>query len=124
MVKTLLVLLSALAAPAAGGEAIDIAWTPTGDFERTLVVATGKFVEICGPLERGRAVRWSFTTDRRLHFNIHYHVGKDVVYPARWDDASMASGTLEVSVPQTYCWMWSSKQKESADLRVTLKRER
>jgi hypothetical protein len=111
-----------LASPVAGAESIDIAWTPAGEFARTVSVAPGKLVEICGALERGQSVRWTFRADRPLDFNVHYHVGKDVVYPARHDASAAARGTLSVTENHEYCWMWSSTQPTPVRLDVSLAR--
>lgn len=106
----------------AHAEVVDIAWTASGGFERKVTVPAGKFVEICGPLERGETVRWAFESTHPLDFNVHYHVGKDVHYPSRQDGARSARGTLDVQSRQDYCWMWSSKQQAAAELSLTLEK--
>ena len=40
-----------------------------------------------------------------MDFNVHYHEGKDVRFPAKRAQVSKADGTLDVSVDQDYCWM-------------------
>ena len=42
-----------------------------------------KFAEIYGSLDAGQTVKWAFEADRVLNFNFHYHVDKDVRYPAK-----------------------------------------
>jgi hypothetical protein len=117
-----LVPLLLLASPVASAELIEIAWTPAGGFARTVSVAPGKFVEICGALERGQSVRWTFRADRPLDFNVHYHIGKDVVYPARHDASRAAQGTLSVTENREHCWMWSSTQPAPVRLDVSIAR--
>jgi hypothetical protein len=111
-----------LSAAVASADVVDIAWSPDGTFERTLVVPAGKFAELCGKLAQGAKVRWSFTADKPMAFNIHYHVGNVVTYPVRQDGASTASGDLVAPVGQDYCWMWTNKAAADARASVVLKR--
>jgi len=108
--------------PAANAEVLDIQWNSAGETERSLTVPSGKFAELCGPLSKGQSIAWTFKADQPLNFNIHYHVGKDVVFPEKHDDLAESRGNLNVPVEQQYCWMWSNKQSASARLQVTLKR--
>lgn len=111
-----------MAAVAARAEVIDLAWTEAGRFERSLTIAPGKFAELCGPLQPGQAVQWSFKAERPLNFNIHYHVDKDVRYPAKQDRVERAQGELAVESRQDYCWMWVNKTTSTSRLAVTLVR--
>lgn len=107
-------------APAA--ELVEISWTPAGRFERTVAVPAGGFAEVCGNLAKGARVRWDFVADVAMAFNIHYHVGKDVVYPERREGVARLSGELVAPVDQDYCWMWSNKSKSDAQAALTLQR--
>jgi hypothetical protein len=104
-------------------EVVDLQWKDGGRFERDLTIAPGKFAEICGPLEAGQAVHWSFKADRAVNFNVHYHVDKDVRYPARKDQVKRLQGDLVVDARQDYCWMWVNKTATAANLSVTLARK-
>lgn len=112
----------ALMSAAAAAEVVDIDWSRSGRFERSLSVPSGKFAEVCGKLAQGTRVRWAFDADRPLEFNIHYHVGKDVVYPAKRDAVVKTSGELAVPLDQDYCWMWTNKSEGEAKLGLTLSR--
>lgn len=105
-------LLAALAvaviATSARAELVDLAWDSAGRFEKSVNVAPGKFAEVCGHLSKGQSVAWSFKVDRPMNFNIHYHEGKHVVFPAKQDAAVEAQGKLDVGVSQDYCWMWTN----------------
>jgi hypothetical protein len=111
-----------LALPAARAEMVDIAWNAAGRFEHRFVVAPGKFAEACGALVRGQAVRWSFESPAPLNFNIHYHVGEKVEYPVRRDAVARAEGTLEATLDQDFCWMWTNKGSAPLNLQVRLSR--
>ena len=117
----LLALLLAAASPARA-EIVDIAWGAQGRFEHRFDIAPGKFAELCGKLEAGQAVRWSFESAAPLDFNIHYHVGKDVVYPAQMKQVAKAGDRLAVALAQDYCWMWTNKTAARATVSVQLQR--
>ena len=112
-----LAVLAAFAA-SAGSQVVDIAWDASGSFETKSPVAPGKFVEVCGKLNKSQAVAWRFEADQPIDFNIHYHAAGQVVFPEKRVAAAAASGTLKVPVDQDYCWMWTNPAK--ADALVTL----
>lgn len=107
---------------AARADVVGITWDTNARFETLLSVAPGKFAEVCGTLAQGQSIAWSFTADKPVNFNIHYHAGKQVVYPATQDGASRVEGLLDVSLDQDYCWMWTTKGASPAGVRLTLKR--
>jgi len=106
----------------AAAHIVDITWTPDGAFAHKTQIATGKFVELCGKLTAGEAVRWGFESTAAVDFNIHYHVGKDVVFPTRQAQVRTGRDTLKVELSQDYCWMWTNKGSGPVGLTVDLKR--
>jgi len=115
-------LLLALLAVDARADVTDIEWDGGGRFERTLSVAPGTFAELCTRLSKGQSVRWTFHADQPLNFNVHYHVGKEVIYAARDDRVREQNGYLEVAEDQDYCWMWTNDGKSPASLKTMLER--
>lgn len=101
---------------------VDIAWQPDGRFAHKAQIAPGKFVEVCGKLAVGEGVRWSFATGAPVDFNIHYHVGKEAVFPAKQAQVNSGRDTLNVAVAQDYCWMWTNKGSAPVSLTVDLAR--
>ena len=75
-------------APSARAELVNIGWDASGRFETETKVAPGKFAEVCGPLAKGHTVAWSFKADRPMNFNVHDHLGEQVVFPAKQDAAA------------------------------------
>ena len=116
----LAVLAAAVIAIDARAELVEIAWDKAGRFETAVSVAPGKFAEVCGPLDRGQSVAWSFKADRPMNFNIHE--GKQVVFPAQQDAAVDAQGKLDVSLSQDYCWMWTNKANAPIRLQLLLQK--
>jgi hypothetical protein len=108
--------------PLAQAEIIDIRWSADGRFTHSTTVAAGKFVELCGKLPAGQQVRWQFDAGAPLDFNVHYHVGKDVVYPVQLNAVASGRDLLDVRLAQDYCWMWRNKSATPATLAVTLQR--
>lgn len=106
----------------AKAQLVEIDWDASGHFERAIEVAPGKFAELCGKLTKGQVVAWSFKGREPLNFNIHYHEGKSVVFPAKQDKVASSDGELQVPVDQDYCWMWDNKTSAKATLMVTLHR--
>ncbi|MDH5540162.1 MAG: hypothetical protein OEY03_12230 [Rhizobacter sp.] len=110
----------ALLQPAAAAEVIDIGWDAAGGFRRTLDIAPGKFAEVCGAQAAGQSVRWRFDASAPLTFNIHYHVGKELRYPARNEQVDHLQGQLLADSAQDYCWMWSNKGAAAVRLNLQL----
>ena len=106
----------------AASHIVDIDWSPDGRFAHKAQIAAGKFVEVCGKLAVGEGVRWSFTTGAPVDFNIHYHVGKEAVFPAKQAQVSSGRDTLNVTVAQDYCWMWTNKGSAPVSLTIDLAR--
>ena len=114
----------ALSAASSGAmaEIIDVVWTAGGRYERTAPVAAGKFIEVCDKLPAGLKVRWKFEASAPLDFNIHYHVGKEVVFPSKLSALVTAQDTLDAKIEQDYCWTWRNKSAMAATVTVRLQR--
>lgn len=115
--------VGAVTAPAfAASHVVTIDWDNSGRFAHGAVVAAGKFVEICGRLPRGASIRWQFESSAPLDFNIHYHVGKDTVFPVRLGGVTSERGTLSAEVDEHYCWMWTNKSASGVRVSAELRR--
>ncbi len=119
---SLFIAASALSARPARAELVEIQWDPSGGFERSLTVAPGKFAEVCGKLATGQSIAWSFKGRQPMNFNIHYHEGKSVVFPAKQDEVASLDGTLNVPLAHDYCWMWENKSATAASVQLTLRK--
>lgn len=106
----------------AASHIVDIAWAANGRFAHEAQIAAGKFVEACGKLSAGERVRWHFTSGAPVDFNIHHHVGKEAVFPVKQTQISSDDDTLNVTVAQDYCWMWTNKGSAPVSLMVELAR--
>lgn len=114
--------LAAVSSAQSAQHIVDIAWAADGGFRHTATVAPGRFAEICGALAANSSVRWRFEASAPLDFNIHYHVGKDVTYPAKANAQTQGADTLAVALAQDYCWMWTNRGAAPVRLQVELQR--
>ena len=64
------------------------------------------FEEHCVKLESGEAVHYRFRASSEVDFNIHYHRGKDVLYPVRERGSRRAEGKYTAPHDDTFCLMW------------------
>ncbi len=123
MSRTLLTASLLLAVwPATHANLAEIQWSPEGQFQHDASIDAGKFVEICGKLPAAATVNWNFTTAAPVDFNVHYHLGKTVVYPTKLKAVVSAKDSLAVKIDQDYCWMWSNKSSAATALSVRLQR--
>ena len=109
----------ALLPMAAAAQAL-IEWKGEERYEKTHTVAPGKFAELCTRLGAGAGVQWAFAADAPLDFNIHYHIGNRIEYPAKADGSRHETGTLVAASAQDYCWMWTNHGASQVALKVDL----
>ena len=103
-------------------ELVSIEWSPSGTFAHEAAIPPGKFVEVCGKLPARTQVAWQFDAGAPLNFNIHFHEGKKVRFPAKRDQVARSGGTLNAKVDQDYCWMWTNEAPTATTLKLNLKR--
>ena len=101
---------------------VEITWDASRHFDRSLTVVPGKVLEVCGKLPASQKVQWKFEADTPLKFNVHYHMGKDIVYPSKLEAVKVAHGVLETQTEQSYCWMWSNSSKNAVAVTLQLSR--
>ena len=56
------------------------------------------------------------------NIDIHYHEGKQVVFPAKHDVAVDAQGKLDVSLGQDDGWMWANKANTLVRIQLLLQK--
>lgn len=117
-----LVALLLLPAARAQAQLVEIHFDEQGRFEHSASIAPGKFIEICSKFSKGQLLSWTFKSDHPMQFNIHYHEGKKVEFPARLQGATTAEARLEAPVDQDYCWLWANKGDAEARLSFAVRR--
>ncbi len=118
-----LVCALALVAPLAKAQLVEVHWDAAGRFEHKTSIPVGKFLEVCGSLKPGLKVDWKFVGSAPTNFNIHYHEGKEVRFPAKEDGVRQSDGTLSVAAAQDYCWMWSNKGPGDMTVAIELRKQ-
>jgi hypothetical protein len=120
MIRPLVHTIVLAALPMAAAAQALVEWKGDERYEKTHTVAPGKFAELCTRLDAGAGVQWAFAADAPLDFNIHYHVGNRIEYPAKADGSRRESGTLIAASPQDYCWMWTNRGASQVTVTVDL----
>ncbi len=118
----LLVAAGSLLAGAASATIVDLAFDSQGRFAQQVSVPAGKFFEVCGPLPAGQRVAWQYSGTAPLDFNIHYHAGQAVHYPARLKQTASAQDQFTADEARDYCWMWTNRGTAAARLGLQLQR--
>lgn len=106
----------------ASAEMVDLKWKE-GAFSHKSSIAPKKFLEVCGRLSKGENIGWRFNGSAPADFNIHYHVGNDVVYPEQRKGIASAESTLAVPLDQDFCWMWSNRGATPVEIELSLNRK-
>ncbi|MEY2593976.1 MAG: hypothetical protein RI972_1665 [Pseudomonadota bacterium] len=101
---------------------VELRWSPEGRFAHRTEIQPKGFVEVCGELSPRAVVAWSYNASEALDFNIHYHLGKDVVYAVQPSRMKAVADKLTANVPEHYCWMWVNKGESVATLSLELRR--
>jgi hypothetical protein len=105
----------------AAAELVEVTLVPGTVVEKRLTVAPGKFAELCSAIKRGQIIEWQFRSDAATDFNIHFHVGERVEYPAQRKNVKDANGRLVIEADQGYCWMWTNQSLKPLEVDVTLR---
>ena len=118
-----MLLLSALvfSSTTCKAEVISFKLEANPSFKTQANIQPGKFSEVCGKLKKGNLIRWQFDSSAPLEFNIHYHEGKNVIFPYKMSAIKSGEEELLISLDQDYCWMWTNKSKEEVKLEMSLR---
>lgn len=101
---------------------VPLEWNADGRFAKELTLPASGFVEVCGKLSAKTQVHWQFDASAPLNFNVHFHEGKKVHFPAKQDQVKKAADVLLVKLDQDYCWMWTNKARREATLKLDLRK--
>ena len=123
MVSAPILLLFALACSVSTSQAELISFKLDANlsFKTQSNIQPGKFSEVCGKLKKGNLIRWQFDSSAPLDFNIHYHEGKEIIFPYKMNAIKSAKEELMISLDQDFCWMWTNKSGEAVKLEMNLR---
>ena len=81
-----------------------------------LTIAPGKAGEVCMPLDAGDTLAWRFKAEPAADFNLHHHLGEQVLMPVQRKAAAEDRAEHTIDKRNDWCLMW----KAPADQRVTV----
>ena len=80
---------------------------PPGAHSKNVRLPAKEFHEECLNLTAGQRLAYVFTAQQTVQFNIHYHAGDKVLYPARRNVRHL-HGEYTSRQTQGYCMMWAN----------------
>ena len=89
-----------------------------------LEVPARGFDEHCIRLDAGEHVRYRFSANGEVDFNIHYHRGSEVYYPVKAAASRSADATFTAPHADTYCLMWERKGEGAVRVDGSVERAR
>jgi hypothetical protein len=108
--------------PASHAHAVtDIRWTNDA-FEHAQSIAPGKIAEVCGAVNPQQPIDWKYSANDALAFNIHRHVGSEVIYATRSFGTRELNGRFAPKQQHEWCWMWTNDTTSAVNLKVKLQR--
>ena len=83
---------------------------------KTVDLPAGEFHEECLDLSRPQRLHYAFSSAQPVAFNIHYHRGKDIVYPVRLKNIRSWKSVFSPPRNEGYCMMWSNSQRNGVKI--------
>lgn len=77
-----------------------------------LAIAAGKAGEICLPLRAGDTLDWTFEANAPADFNLHHHVGKDVLMPVERNAVRTDRARHRADRANDWCLMWTAPRAQ------------
>jgi hypothetical protein len=73
-----------------------------------LTIAAGKAGEVCMPLVAGDTLAWRFKSSAATDFNLHHHVGSEVLMPVQRTQLREDQGEFAIDRDNDWCLMWTA----------------
>ena len=74
-------------------------------------------------LSAGDKIYYEFTSDSDLRFNIHYHQGKEVLYPVPVKLTSSEKAVFAPDARNHYCLMWKNPGQGAVELKLQYRKQ-
>lgn len=117
---TLTSLIAISSMSSAHANLLALKWNEQGEFRHQGQIKAGGILEVCGKLPNGLRIDWDFKSDQALEANIHFHLGKKVKLPVKLAAKSEWKDRFETKLAQDYCWMWSNRSDQVAEISLSL----
>ena len=76
--------------------------------------------EECFKLPSGQSIGYAFESSAPVDFNIHFHRGKEVVYPVKADAIPRMDDRFTAPSTEEFCLMWTNRTLEMVTVKGTL----
>jgi hypothetical protein len=73
-----------------------------------LSIAAGKVGEVCMPLGAGDTLAWRFRASAPVDFNLHHHVGEQVLTPVALTARTRSRARHTADRRNDWCLMWTA----------------
>lgn len=73
-----------------------------------LTIAPGKVAEVCMALDAQDTLAWNFKASAALDFNLHQHVGQEVLMPVNRKAITEDSAEQRIDRKNEWCLMWTA----------------
>ncbi len=91
-----------------------------------ITVNPSRSYEECMELKPGRIMRYSFSSDKPVEFNVHYHAEDGIHYPVLEKGINKSEGMVDpekhhyhMKEQEFYCLMWDNHNHESVNISFT-----
>ncbi|MDH4287878.1 MAG: hypothetical protein OEV65_03950 [Aquincola sp.] len=71
-------------------------------------IAAGKIGEVCMALDEAQTLAWRFKASDALDFNLHHHVGSEVLIPVEYRAVREHRGHHLIDRRNDWCLMWTA----------------
>jgi hypothetical protein len=85
-------------------------------------IMPGNFDEHCLKIDAGQSIRYRFTANSPVDFNIHHHRGQEVLYPVKRDAVARAEGEFRAPSSEDYCLMWTNRGQATVHVEGDVRR--
>jgi hypothetical protein len=92
-------------------------------FNESVQIIPGDSYEECIELVPNQLMQYSFTSSKKVNFNVHYHTAESILYPVNEKNITFWKGSMSpddfdyYSLDQEYfCLMWDNLNFESVNV--------
>jgi len=93
----------------------------TANEETSTTIFPYKSKEKCFLLKAGEKVSFSFNANLAVNFNLHFHQGKQVNYPIKYQMVKTLFKDYTSESENTYCLMWKNSKSHKIQLTYQIK---
>lgn len=81
-----------------------------------VIILPGMFHEECFVMQPGEHLLYHFSSDLPLNFDLHYHIGENILYPVKLENLQTLTRIFKAANKQEYCLLWQNTSTQRASL--------